>query len=138
MDDAEKRPIRIHMSADGHTGKFFVGDVELSNIVCGARVILRPHEDAVVETLLLARDGLDVVLDGVDLRALIVQEPGFDWPSAELEAAVNRSLDVVLRGLQADPHVWSSRPCGTCQTISTMLARSFGCVRYAEERAAMK
>lgn len=35
--------------------------------------------------------------------------------------------------LQEDPHQWSTRPCTTCQTISILIKRPFGCVLYTKE-----
>lgn len=36
-------------------------------------------------------------------------------------------LNEALRGLEKDPHYWSSRPCVTCKAISQALERPFGC-----------
>ena len=40
----------------------------------------------------------------------------------------------VLDKIQADPHLWSCRPCPTCGQISAMLWRDFGCVLYKERK----
>lgn len=40
----------------------------------------------------------------------------------------------VLDLIQGDPHSWSDRPCPTCQPISTMLGKPFGCYRFQAER----
>jgi len=36
--------------------------------------------------------------------------------------------------IQDDPHQWSARPCSTCQTISTLTERPFGCMKYKIDR----
>jgi len=38
----------------------------------------------------------------------------------------------VLDLIQADPHQWSKRPCTTCQAVSTILKKPFGCVLHAK------
>jgi hypothetical protein len=43
--------------------------------------------------------------------------------------------DKILVKLQADPHQWSTRPCQTCADISTIVGRSFGCVKVAKDKA---
>lgn len=39
-----------------------------------------------------------------------------------------------LELLYADPHQWSTRPCGTCRAITAMLGKKFGCDRFREEK----
>ena len=41
--------------------------------------------------------------------------------------APNGPAELVARLIEADPHQWSTRPCSTCQTISSVLDRPFGC-----------
>lgn len=48
--------------------------------------------------------------------------------SALLDAAVQRLMAPVLRLLQNDPHQWSTRPCSTCQAITEIVGKPFGCV----------
>jgi len=36
-------------------------------------------------------------------------------------------LEPVLRLWEQDPHLFSSRPCSTCQSISAIVGRPFGC-----------
>lgn len=36
--------------------------------------------------------------------------------------------------LYADPHQWSTRPCGTCRAITAMVGKKFGCDRFREEK----
>jgi hypothetical protein len=40
------------------------------------------------------------------------------------------SLKLALQLLQEDNHYWSTRPCSTCQTISKILEKPFGCLEY--------
>jgi len=55
-----------------------------------------------------------------------------------IQAAAQVLMDAVLRGLQADPHQWSDRPCPTCQPISAILGRPFGCYEYQRQCAARR
>lgn len=48
-----------------------------------------------------------------------------------IKAAVNVILGTVLDLIQADPHQWSTRPCSTCQAVSAIVNRPFGCVLKA-------
>lgn len=43
--------------------------------------------------------------------------------------ATDKAFDLIYR----DPHSWSTRPCSTCQTVSELLGRPFGCNRRANE-----
>lgn len=38
---------------------------------------------------------------------------------------VEKAFDLI----EADPHQFSSRPCSTCNTISTIIDRKFGCCK---------
>lgn len=51
-----------------------------------------------------------------------------------LNAARGLLLNSVTSLIQKDPHVWSARPCSTCQTITGIVGQSFGCVLYAQQR----
>ncbi len=51
-----------------------------------------------------------------------------------LEALETLLPSAVLDLIQGDPHQWSNRPCPTCQPITTMLGRPFGCYRYQAEQ----
>ncbi len=58
-------------------------------------------------------------------------------PSHERRIAALESLlpAAMFDAIYADPHQWSSRPCRTCQTVTDLTGRSFGCVRfYADEK----
>lgn len=35
--------------------------------------------------------------------------------------------DAAFRAIEADPHQWSTRPCGTCRLVTALLQRPFGC-----------
>ncbi len=37
--------------------------------------------------------------------------------------------ELICRLIESDPHSWSSRPCQTCNQVSTLLGRPFGCQR---------
>lgn len=51
-----------------------------------------------------------------------------------VKAAAFAIVDAMLDLLQEDGHQWSKRPCSTCQAITSLRGKSFGCVKYAEER----
>jgi hypothetical protein len=46
-----------------------------------------------------------------------------------IRAAARLMCQTALELIEADPHQWSERPCSTCQTISTLIGRPFGCSR---------
>jgi len=50
-----------------------------------------------------------------------------------IEAAALTLVDTVLRLIEGDPHQFSTRGCQTCQAVSSIVARSFGCIRKTEE-----
>lgn len=43
------------------------------------------------------------------------------------EAKTSTTMDVILNLWQSDPHQFSNRPCATCQTISSLTGKPFGC-----------
>lgn len=43
-------------------------------------------------------------------------------------------IDAITDLLYDDPHHWSTRPCPTCRTISTITKKPFGCYQYAQEK----
>lgn len=53
--------------------------------------------------------------------------------SAELkevvDAADQKVLDQVVELIEEDPHVFSKRPCKTCNIISSLIGRPFGCLK---------
>ena len=49
---------------------------------------------------------------------------------ALLEQAVNKIVTSVFDIIQNDPHQWSNRPCVSCETVSTLSGRRFGCVEF--------
>ena len=64
---------------------------------------------------------------------LYTRQPESEPPvrsSELLDAAVQRLTDPILRLIQNDPHQWSTRPCTTCQTISQLVNKPFGCDYY--------
>lgn len=53
---------------------------------------------------------------------------------SEVKEALQILMDTVLNLIQEDPHQWSERPCSTCQAISSIVGRPFGCYLYARQR----
>lgn len=51
-----------------------------------------------------------------------------------VSAAAERLLGAALDVLQVDGHQWSTRPCSTCQAVSAIAKRPFGCVLYAQQK----
>jgi len=56
----------------------------------------------------------------------------------EVQQAVDVVMGAVLRLLQDDGHQWSDRPCSTCQAISSIVGKPFGCVEHARRRAQIR
>lgn len=54
-----------------------------------------------------------------------------------MEDAIKTSGRIIanaaLNLIEKDPHQWSSRPCSTCETISNLLDRDFGCVKVRKK-----
>lgn len=61
----------------------------------------------------------------------------------EIDKIVARALEETLRGftkvasdlIYSDPPRWSSRPCSTCQSVSSIIGQDFGCNRYRKENS---
>jgi hypothetical protein len=51
-----------------------------------------------------------------------------------IRAAVNIIVEPILSLLQNDPHQWSTRPCPTCSSITTIIGKPFGCILMAEQK----
>lgn len=51
-----------------------------------------------------------------------------------IKAAVQVFTEAILNIIQNDPHGWSTRPCTSCQTISSMIGRPFGCYKFAKDK----
>jgi hypothetical protein len=49
-----------------------------------------------------------------------------------IAAAAKERCEVLARVMEPDPHQWSTRPCQTCQVVSELLGRPFGCVAKAQ------
>lgn len=47
---------------------------------------------------------------------------------------VSLFMDAILKLIQEDPHQWSTRPCSTCRTITSMIDRPFGCDKYRMDK----
>lgn len=54
---------------------------------------------------------------------LFEDDPEFTLPGRVVEA---RNV------IEADPHDWSARPCGTCDRVSELLGVPFGCHHFGE------
>ncbi len=48
-----------------------------------------------------------------------------------IRAAAFLIADIALDVIEEDPHSWSSRPCPTCKTVSSLIGRPFGCIKKA-------
>lgn len=53
-------------------------------------------------------------------------------PSEIVKAMMQLVLNAALSLIEADPHSWSSRPCQTCNLVSSIAGRPFGCNAKAE------
>ena len=51
-----------------------------------------------------------------------------------LSAAVDRICGPAFDLIQKDPHQWSDHGCVTCQTITALIQRPFGCVLYSKRK----
>jgi hypothetical protein len=47
-----------------------------------------------------------------------------------------KAMELAFRLLQEDNHNWSTRPCSTCQGITELIGKPFGCVEYKLRKAA--
>jgi hypothetical protein len=56
----------------------------------------------------------------------------------EVQQTVDVLFGAVLRLLQDDGHQWSERPCSTCQAISSIVGKPFGCIEHARHRAQLR
>lgn len=53
---------------------------------------------------------------------------------AALEKALPKMVPVAALEIYAkDPHMFSSRPCATCQNISAVIGRPWGCSAYGRK-----
>lgn len=48
-----------------------------------------------------------------------------------VQAAARVLMDAALRLLERDPHSFSPRPCSTCESVSAISGRPWGCVAKA-------
>lgn len=47
-------------------------------------------------------------------------------------------VETILQVLEADPHAFSERPCSTCESVSALLGRAFGCVAARRKAGAQR
>jgi len=57
-----------------------------------------------------------------------------DPDAAAIRGAASIIVEAVLRLLDVDPHDWTARPCPTCDAVTALAGRPFGCVRAAQQR----
>lgn len=69
------------------------------------------------------RDTCDCVVRGEALDA-----------QAVIQAAARMLLEPVLRLLEVDPHRFSERPCPTCESVTAIAGRPFGCAAKAKAK----
>ena len=59
----------------------------------------------------------------------------YDYESLEAEVKELREAIVnALRLMQADPHMWSTRPCATCKEITALVGKNYGCYTIQERQ----
>lgn len=42
-------------------------------------------------------------------------------------------MDTILTIIEKDPHLWSRRPCASCQTISDIIVKILGVLNFLNE-----
>ena len=47
-------------------------------------------------------------------------------------------IDAIVRLIGNDGHVYGSRPCQTCQAVSSLIGYPFGCYEYQRKRNAQR
>ncbi len=47
-----------------------------------------------------------------------------------IKASVSVIMDAVVEVIGVDGHQWSDRPCSTCQAVSAMIGKPYGCYWY--------
>lgn len=55
---------------------------------------------------------------------------------SQLQNAEKRESELVekIMVLDVDNHFWSTRPCETCQDISDLINKPFGCIKKAKQK----
>lgn len=66
----------------------------------------------------------DVVQIATDMRETL---------PAEIRTVALILVGAALDLIESDPHGFSKRPCSTCQAVSAIIGRPFGCVKRAQE-----
>jgi hypothetical protein len=66
----------------------------------------------------------DIVQIATDMRTSL---------PAEIREAALILVGAALDLIEADPHRFSKRPCATCQAVSAIIGRPFGCIKLAPE-----
>lgn len=52
-----------------------------------------------------------------------------------IKAAAATIVRVAMNLVYSDPHMWSTRGCATCKSVTALLGEPFGCDRYRSARA---
>ena len=48
----------------------------------------------------------------------------------EMTEALDILRDTILNIIENDSHTWGTRPCQSCQTISSIIKKPFGCIAH--------
>lgn len=75
-----------------------------------------------------------MTLSDAELVARLVQQKLDEMGlTAQLERVKGfvEATDRAFALIESDPHSWSTRPCLTCQSVTALTGRDFGCVRKA-------
>ncbi len=51
-----------------------------------------------------------------------------------IRSALSIIMDAVIETIGVDGHQWSDRPCQTCQAVSSLIGKPYGCYWYQEQR----
>lgn len=81
-----------------------------------------------------AVSGRDAILANSSSQKCVTIPPMTDTEAKQLvKAAASVVIDAVVDAIGHDGHQWSTRPCGTCKTVSGLIGRPFGCYKYQED-----
>ena len=51
-----------------------------------------------------------------------------------IKASVSVIMDAVIEVIGVDGHQWSDRPCQTCQAVSSLIGKPYGCYWYQQRK----
>lgn len=73
---------------------------------------------------------LIVILEVADLKEVLEELFRKEiTPILEQTRKFTESVDSAFNLLEIDPHSFSTRPCQTCQQVTALIGRDFGCVK---------